>query len=462
MDDNYALSADTDGTDIYENVKAKEADPYDFGAAEPTLNEAAKRVNAVWISFIVLCVYLFIATYTVTPATLFRDAPVKMPIFNAELSLKVYFVMAPALIFGLHVYLIVLTRGLSEKISVYEKALRRKARIKANRDTLRARLDNSINLRAMTAGHREARQSGVDYACALVAGVTMNVAPVLLLLLTLLIFLPYQNERVSWALRVLVPLDVALCAWALWPDAPRLLRTRRALFAAFNLFAVVIVFLAAFPGEELYRVLAATGLRDLTVKMFEGPADPVDYVHRGGVLPFPNRLILPDDPKLAEVAGAPAGGVSLSVRGRNFRKAVFDRSNLARADFSAADLTEASLQGAKLQGAKFECAVPGAFFTPDDTPNTTFWSEASNCAIQSGARIWNAILDGASLREARINGADLENAIVNRADFKRAVLWGARLSSVRGSAANFSEARLTGADLRSSQPSFSGRNRASC
>jgi hypothetical protein len=60
-------------------------------AAEGAVNESAKRVNGLWISFVLMCVYVFIATLTITPVTLFREAPVKLPIFNVELPLLSYF-----------------------------------------------------------------------------------------------------------------------------------------------------------------------------------------------------------------------------------------------------------------------------------------------------------------------------------------------------------------------------------
>jgi hypothetical protein len=89
MDDTSALNAEIDDENG-EQRTGTPPDPHDFGAAQQALNDAARGVNAVWISFVLLCVYIFIATYTVTPAVLFRDAPVKLPIFNADLPLKIY------------------------------------------------------------------------------------------------------------------------------------------------------------------------------------------------------------------------------------------------------------------------------------------------------------------------------------------------------------------------------------
>jgi uncharacterized protein YjbI with pentapeptide repeats len=427
------------------------------------MTSAAKRVNAIWITFILLCVYIFIATYSVTPAALFRGAPVKLPIFNADLPLRVYFVMAPVLILAVHAYLIVLTKGLAEKIAAYEDVLRQSsnmsARNAAGRKALRARLDNSIIIRVMSARYRDTR-GGVDIANGVIAGLTMTVLPVALLLLTQLVFLPYQEQWMTGVHRGFVIVDVAMCLWLSWPLTPVI--ARRLLVVALILFAAVIsVFFATFPGEWIYAKLYENWPHIFTVKMFEGPPDPVDYVHKGGLLPFPNRLILPDDPKLAEIAGASASGVSLSVRGRNFRKAVFDRSNLARVDFSAADLEEASLQGAKLEGAKFECARSDAYFISEDAPNAAKMGvNGGDCAKLERVNLSTARLDGASFRNARMNGANLESTAVKNADFAQAELLGARFTNAHGSAAKFSRALLVGADFQSAQLLAVNFNRA--
>jgi hypothetical protein len=56
MDDIPIASAEPDAEVRGKRAASTEADPHDFGAAEEALNDAARRVNAVWISFILLCV----------------------------------------------------------------------------------------------------------------------------------------------------------------------------------------------------------------------------------------------------------------------------------------------------------------------------------------------------------------------------------------------------------------------
>lgn len=460
MDKAPNLSAESEGKDIPRRKEApREPDPYDFSTIERAVNEAAKSANGVWIAFMSLCVYLFIATYGVTPAMLFRDSTVRLPIFNADLPLKIYFLMAPALILAVHAYLIVLTKGLSEKIQAYEDVLRQPRsmaiKIAAGRRAVRARLDNSIISAAMSARYRDTL-GGVSIANGLIAGLTMTAVPVTLLLLTQLIFLPYQHEHVSWFHRIIILIDVGMCLWFLWPlTAHAFVLLGRILALLFvGVAATTSVFLAVFPGEWICNKLEGHLPHTITDKLFEGSSDPIDYVTKGGVLPFANRLILPDDPKLAEVPGAPSNGVSLSVRGRNFRNATFDRSNLVRVDFSAANLERASLRGAKLEGAKFDCAGSQivTFQGPAGSFDSTYNPEGNFvCTNLTGATLGYARLDRSSFEGAELRGARLNGTTVSNANFRRAKLLGAQLSSAVGRGTVFSDARLIAADFSYAQ-----------
>lgn len=470
MDKVPDLGARSEVKDIAKTrVALSEPDPYDFNAIEKAVNEAAKSVNGVWIAFVSLCAYIFIATYGVTPAMLFRESTVRLPIFNADLPLKVYFLLAPALILAVHTYLIVLTKGLSDKIQTFENVLRQPGsmalKITAGRRALRARLDNSIVSAAISARYLDS-VGGVAIANGLIAGLTMTALPVALLLLTQLIFLPYQHEYVSWFHRTLVVIDFYMCWWYLWPLTahPVVLLGRLLVLLFIGIAATTSVVLAAFPGERIYSTLERHFPHTITDVLFEGSSDPIDYVKQGGVLPFTNRLILPDNPKLAEVAGPPSDGVSLSVRGRNFRRAIFDRSNLARVDFSAADLQQASLRGTRLEGSKFNCAGSAieTLRGPTGSFESTYKEEGSFvCATLNGASLAYAHLDGASFESAELSDSDLNETTVTGTDFSDARLLGAGFRGAVGRGPTFSGARLIGADLGYAQLFAADFSRAS-
>ncbi len=51
-------SGSDDGSGGGNGKSPQSADPLDFGAIEAAVNEAAKRLNAVWVTFILLMTYL--------------------------------------------------------------------------------------------------------------------------------------------------------------------------------------------------------------------------------------------------------------------------------------------------------------------------------------------------------------------------------------------------------------------
>jgi uncharacterized protein YjbI with pentapeptide repeats len=432
------------------NGAVKRADAGQFGAAEAELIEASKRVNRTWLAFLVQCVYIFIATYSITPATLFRDTAVRLPIFNADLPLKSYFIMTPILILATHAYLVVLTKGLFKKIADISRLSK-----SIDADAVGALISHSIVLGTLRTKYRDTH-GAVAVATRLIAVITMAILPIALLLLIQLMFLAYQSAWVTWLHRGFIVVDVALSCWLIFPLGTSKIILAGRLFALvlFSAVAILSVCFAAFPGEWIYTKLENHWPHAITVRMFEGSNDPVDYINGGGTVPFPNRLILPDDPKLAVVPGAPSDGVSLSVRGRNFRKAVFDRSNLIRVDFSAADLQGASMRAARLEGSKFECAGSAivTFRGPNGAYDSTFSAQGSYvCANLTETLLTYAQLDRSSFNGAELSGSDLRSASVIKTDFSAAQALGANFSGTVGQATRFSRAVLIAADFSGAQ-----------
>ena len=489
-----------DGEDESDAAKAESH----LDAAEDAVNEAAKRVNGVWISFVLMAVYFFISTLTVTPVILFKASPVKLPIFNVDLPLLTYFLVAPAMFLAMHAYLVVLVEGLANRVWFYEEAIGKSVGSRkwkhADREARRLRLENSVIVSAMGAGARR-RNTLADSGGEWIASLTLVFMPLLLMLLFQLKFLPYQDAAWTWAHRVFVLADFALCAriiWRGWPNAARIPRGQRKasmIIGPIVVFAVVIA--AGFPGEPIYEMLRPL---KLAVWALEGPSDPVDYAHHGSVRPFPNRMILADEQRLVEVPvsiavspGALANGTfagdghanatsktetsgdnkwhgwdtpvvvgydpsvasnalpstTFSARARNFRRAVFDRSNLRGVDFSGSDLSGATMQGASLQQAKFDCAWPshGEQHTGADGSYTNSYSPPSQCAKLERANLTESKLDDASFARASMSGLISSRATITGANFSEATLYGANFESANGDAPDFSGARLAGSNF---------------
>ena len=143
--------------------------------------------------------------------------------------------------------------------------------------------------------------------------------------------------------------------------------------------------------------------------------------------------------------------VKLSLRGRDLRFAVFDRSNLTGVDLTDANLEGASLRRAILSGARISCA---------ETPlRSAIGGRFSRCA-----KLYGAKLDGADLKDADLRGAcflgaemksaDLRNSRLFKVNFEAANLTLSRLNEANLSEAVLRGAKLLGADLTAANLRF--------
>jgi uncharacterized protein YjbI with pentapeptide repeats len=133
----------------------------------------------------------------------------------------------------------------------------------------------------------------------------------------------------------------------------------------------------------------------------------------------------------------------ISLRGRDLRYAVLDRSRLKRADLYGAKLAGARLIGADLYAASFRMAqLPGAKLTDAELQGAEFsWAELQ------GAELSDANLQGADLTAAQLQGAGLAGARLQGSDFTGAQMQGAGLTGAKMQGANLFWADLRVADL---------------
>lgn len=162
----------------------------------------------------------------------------------------------------------------------------------------------------------------------------------------------------------------------------------------------------------------------------------------------PNSEEIPN--RSGHVRSEPKAGVTL--RGRDLRYAILDRSTLDGADFTVADLTGTSLVGTSLVGAKFGCAV-----------SYNDGGIRDECTVLTGANLSEADLrksdwtrpygsHGPSLHDvdfqrSNLDGANLYNLDLSRANFRLASLVGANLSATNLVGANMVRADMDGVNL---------------
>jgi hypothetical protein len=116
-----------------------------------------------------------------------------------------------------------------------------------------------------------------------------------------------------------------------------------------------------------------------------------------------NTLVLPDVDFVDDTT-LDTMDRTLSLRGRDLRRAVLVRTDLRKADFTGAVLDDADLSGGRFDQAYFYCAKK-------DSPKCTSLLNAKlDEASLRGAKFHNAHLEGASLKGAKLELADLNGA----------------------------------------------------
>jgi uncharacterized protein YjbI with pentapeptide repeats len=440
---------------------AKKAD--DLESIRKAVDDAATVGGALWFSYLFVLFYLAVAAGAVTHADLFLENPVKLPFLNIDLPLLAFFFVAPILFLFAHGYTLIHLVMLTEKAKDYDQALREQIGADSPAsDKLRRQLPSNIFIQYL-AGPANLRKSAFGYALGFVAWTTLAVAPVLLLLMMQLQFLPFHNLFITWTQRVAVVLDLALIWW-LWGT----IRSGRegvassfwgafaklALSSALSLGVVLFAALSAtFPGEwqeshfsRIDQLRVPTSIHDLVFN------SEVDDSTRRRRLPFSNTLVLTgfnvleglhiDDPKKVDWRD-----FTFRARGRDLKGANFDFASLPRVDFTGARLEDASFYTAQLDLASFEKAqVEGVSLASAQLRGASL-----DFAQLQGAALIGAQLQGASLKGAQLQGAMLAGAQLQGASLDGAQLQGASLDEARLRGASLDFTQLQGASLSNSQ-----------
>jgi uncharacterized protein YjbI with pentapeptide repeats len=419
-----------------------------LSALEKAVNDSAGKAGVLWTSFITLGTYLLIATGSVTHRSLFLNSAIKLPVLGVELPVTGYFFVAPIIFLIFHFYLLLQFEGLSEKVVDYNLVLNETLKAGVDRRRARWRLDDFPFLQFL-AGVRERRTGIAGQLQILISWITIVLFPTVVLLQLQIAFLPYHSELITWLHRACLILDLALI-WFFWHAFRRnseRSRRRRVVVAIVETVGTLLVLifslaLATFPGEAMYRNAVATAVdtavsfifRDQAVSasryFFEGD---VDGVTGQPASLFANRIILPgerfhDETKKTEV--------SVSLRGRNLRGAILQRTDLSFADFTGAVLVEASFAGAKLQRARFGCAVS----LPLKAEGLFTWNDL--CDKRRAAD-----LRGVDFSDAELHGAFFNDAKLRGAYFLRTMMQGVSADDADLSGASFSYARLEGSSF---------------
>jgi uncharacterized protein YjbI with pentapeptide repeats len=289
------------------------------------------------------------------------------------------------------------------------------------------------------------------------------IAPILLLLLMQIQFLPFHDIYITWIHRIALLADLTL-VWWLWRkilagrDADG--RSRRSSWAwpavnlALSLGAVLFSWtVATFPGEWQEDFLAKWDKPRFAVSLHDWVFNSaVDPVTRRRWLPFSSTLVLSglniyeglniDDPKKGEWRD-----FVFRARGRDLKGAILDLASLPKVDFEGAQLQGASFYRAQLQGASlYDAQLQGAQLQLAQLQGASLRLAHLQDASLYGAQLQGASLVYAMLRGTELGLAQLQGALLDKADLQGALLDKADLQG-----ASLVDVELQGASLGGAQ-----------
>jgi hypothetical protein len=188
---------------------------HDLETIKKALEDATSLSAGFWLSYLFLMFYIAIAAGAVTHVDLLLKNSVRLPFLNVELPLEAFFFLAPILFLIVHSFTLSKLVILSDKARRFHEELSTQITDAADRDGLRRQLPSNIFVQGL-AGPRSVRESTFGLFLRAMGWISMVLAPVLLLLLLQLQFLPYHERWLTWMHRLALLADLVLLWW-LWP-----------------------------------------------------------------------------------------------------------------------------------------------------------------------------------------------------------------------------------------------------
>ncbi len=329
-------------------------------ALAAALNHSAERVQTLWFSFLTVMLYLAIATGTTTHRMLFLEEPLNLPVLNIKLPLLGFYILTPVIFVVIHFYMLLNLVLLARTARTFEDALVRALPEDGEaRENFRMRIENTLFAQLLAGGRLE--RKGINAKLlSLMALITLALAPVALLLMFEIKFLPYHSEAITWLHRGLLALDLAL-VWTLWPGYRRQggerLWPQRSwwLVPTGVLSAIALVYavlVATFPDERMY--VSTHWLHGSTWFDENGTVQFRDRPNWYALIAPVNTLDLHgedliDDEKLAQIekiessTDAERWVATFSLAKRDLTGANLTGADVRHVDFSGAILNRASL-----------------------------------------------------------------------------------------------------------------------
>lgn len=441
------------------------------------VNASSAAARGGWVLFLAIASFILIAVAGVTHHDLLLNTKVDLPILQVEIELTRFFLFAPILLLFVHFGMLIQHVMLSRKTLEFDRSIRAMEPSRRPTHPLRLEIHSYFFTQALAGPHRGWLLAGFLHA---MIWISLVVLPVMIILFTQVVFLPYHDTFITWVHRIVLMLDMGI----LLAVGVFLRRTEASFITAFfrvmrrhplnfvftgTLFIIVLVlslFVATIPGETLdtlrpkpayaqknAQAAVSPSLSKSAAEILAGARDQLKATLDGL---FSRNLIVTDS-DFVKKTGKSVGEFTVVLRNRNLRNARLDRSDLSGADLAGADFRGASLVGTDMSKSNLTCSPQRC--ARFEKANLT--DAKLDDADLARANLENAVLVGASLRGANLAAAELSAANLSNADLRRAKLTdevnmfgaelpganlrGAYLGGVNMHGANLSSARLQGA-----------------
>ena len=396
-------------------------------------NNSVRHLRNVYLAYLAVMIYILIIILSIDQELLFRSENTQLPLvvyISVPIIVPIveFFVWMPWAFLILHFYLLIQMTFLSEKVRLYEQRLN---------DHLISREDirkAQTLLTPMPLVHilaEEKTRSTYSILLYLMVFVSLAVFPLVLLIMTQMKFLPYQNEGITLAHRIVVMIDIGLL-WCfglyvfkshgekwfknIWKSVITVILTTISIFTIIFIFGCLYI-----PNDKINTIPLISECPFNLDRIVEEKLNFSNYFN------LPKRMLVKkelapellatrikeqmNDENLISIRCRYAD--PLNLKARNLRKVQLQDAILCKAILEYADLTDANLTKADLSVANLK------------------W-----------ANLTKANLKWADLSAADFSEADLTDANLTKADLKWANLTGANLTS-----ANLIFSDLTAANL---------------
>ncbi len=407
------------------------------------INDSAKAAQTGALAFPAVGLYLVATAFATTDEDLLLQHTTTISQLGVQIPVVFSFAIAPLVFVALHVFTLIRYDMLATNLRQFRTDLDSMVPLPLDQERCRQLLANVEFVVTRVAPRGSPLQ---DWLFRWVAFSVIALFPVAVLIVVQVSSLRYQSDRVNWAQRVALGLDLAMLFWFYYRQwFPKGSYSRvRATWPKLA-FSLLGVFSSGMVAAESYW-LNIPGPEATTVREQNWPEDKLHgFAALGYALSQPLDLVLcptlnwgcrfltVDHRTLVDHvwkgeavadlragSGNPRAAIAAIegafLRDRVLRFAKLDESRLYDADLIRADLRHATLRGTNLQNARFvEAQLQGA-----------------NLGI---ARLQGADLSGAQLQGANLGVVNLESAFLSqvlawRADIKGAFTQGVYIAGV--------------------------------